>query len=309
MKVLFVFILFSVFGAVQAATQCEVDLNVDGICDQYSVFSSNEDETFSNITIGIGGSDKKIKGSFELGDGGLSSGYMPGDFSLLIDYYPRNTLMTKYDFRWDLNLNDFVLYKVSGWEEPDRDEKYSIGGESVPSEDRFPRVFDVRRIECCVKFSQFVGNGPVVKNMSEDNKVAEIKKDFKYVMKKLPEGEKGALFFRPGTGGERISIPKDLVYEMTLIVEDDNVGAINDYAYYLYRNKETALAAMLLKKIHQKYPERVVATLNLADAYWGLGMKGDACPLYKNYVKKMNALGKSSRIPASVKNKDYCISR
>lgn len=309
MKFLFGFMLFSVFGVVQAATQCQIDLNSDGVCDHYAVSSSAEDETFSNITIDIGGSDKKITGGFELGSGGLSEGYIPGDFSLLIDYYPHNTLITKYDFRWDRSLNDFVLYKMSGWEEPDRDEKYSIGDENVPGEDRIPRGFDVRRIECCVKFSQFSGNGPAVKNMSESAKVAEINKDFKYVLKKLPEGEKGGLFLQPGTSGERISIPKDLVYEMSLIVGDNNVGAINDYAYYLYRNKESALAVLLLKTIHQKYPERLVAILNLADAYWDLGMKEDACPLYASYIDKMNVLGKSSRIPASVKDKDYCMKR
>jgi hypothetical protein len=306
MKFLFVLIFLFVTSAAQAEPNCKVDLNADGICDSYSVSLPVDDLDFSNITISIGGTDEKRTGSFELGNGGLSNGYIPGDFSLLIDYQIHNTLITKYDFRWNLSVKDWVLYKMSQWEEPYRDEKYSIGGEEIPSEAKFPRQFDVRRIDCCVKFSQFSGNGPIVKNVAENKKIMEMHNDFNYIFKKLPEGEKSSLFFKADAAGERISIPKDLIYEIALIIGDDNVVAVNDYAYYLYRNKEPILAAMLLKVINQKYPKRVVAVLNLADAYWDIGMKKDACLLYKDYANKMNEQGKSSRIPASVKSKLDC---
>jgi hypothetical protein len=295
-------------GAVHANSNCEADLNGDGICDPYSVATPEVDSTTSQITINIGGGDKAVSGNFELGDGGLSPGYKPGDFSLLLDFYTRNVNLIKYDFRWDSQRQDWMLYKKATWIEPSRDEKYSLGGEKPPSEALFPQQFDVQRVACCTFFSQFSENSPTVKILSAEDRVVAVKKDFKYVVDRLSQGEKGELFYTTDETGGKVkrNIPKDFVYEMTLIVSDENVGALNDYAYYLYRNQNNVLAALLLSEIHKKYPNRVVATLNLADAYWDLGMKNDACPLYKDYVNKMTALGKSARIPAPARSRVNC---
>lgn len=83
---------------VSANSICEADLNGDGICDPYSVSSHEGDGTISRITIDIGGGDKSVSGVFELGDGGLSVGYLPGEFSLLLDFYTRNTDLAQYSF-------------------------------------------------------------------------------------------------------------------------------------------------------------------------------------------------------------------
>lgn len=308
MKIIIPLFLLLAIGGVHANSNCEADLNGDGICDPYSVATPEVDSTTSQITINIGGGDKAVSGNFELGDGGLSPGYMSGDFSLLLDFYTRNVNLIKYDFRWDSQRQDWMLYKKATWVEPSRDEKYSLGGEKTPSEALFPQQFDVQRVACCTFFSQFSENGTTVKTLSAEDRVVAIKKDFEYVVDKLPQGEKGELFYTVDEAGGKIrrNIPKDFVYEMTLIVSDGNVGALNDYAYYLYRNQNNILAALLLKEIHKKYPDRVVATLNLADAYWDLGMKNDACPLYKDYVNKMTAMGKSTRIPAPAKSRVNC---
>ena len=90
------------------------------------------------------------------------------------------------------------------------------------------------------------------------------------------------------------------------MISDDNVGPLNNYAYYLYRNKNNVLAALLLREIHKKFPERVVATLKLADAYWDIGINSDACPLYKEYIAKMTKDGKGRRIPQAAKSRENC---
>jgi predicted Zn-dependent protease len=144
--------------------------------------------------------------------------------------------------------------------------------------------------------------------LSNEDQLAEIRKDFKYILGKLPQGEKGELFYGLDDSGNKVrkSIPQELVYELTLIISKDNVGPLNDYAYYLYRSKNNILAALLLREIHKKFPERVVATLNLADAYWDIGMKSDACPLYKEYIAKMTESGKGERIPQSAESRENC---
>lgn len=90
-------------------------------------------------------------------------------------------------------------------------------------------------------------------------------------------------------------------------MSDENVGPLNDYVYYLCRNKNSVLAARLLKEVHKKFPERVVAILNLADAYWDIGMKSDACPIYKEYIAKMTKNGKDGRIPQSAKSRENVV--
>jgi len=308
MRIAVFFVFVFMVTVASANSSCEADLNGDGVCDSYSVSPLEDDGTVSRITIDIGGSDKSVSGDFELGDGGLSVGYLPGEFSLLLDFYTRNTDLTQYSFRWSSAQKDWVLYKKSTWVEPSRDEKYTLGGEKVPIEALFPQQFDVQRITCCTLFSQFSENGPNFSSLNDEAQLAEVRKDFKYILGKLPQGEKGELFYGVDDGGNKVrrSIPQELVHELTLIVSDDNVGPLNDYAYYLYRNKNSVLAALLLKEIHKKFPQRVVAILNLADAYWDIGMKSDACPLYKEYIAKMTKNGKGGRIPQSAKSRENC---
>ena len=307
-RVLAFFIIFFVAEISSAITSCEADLNGDGICDPYIVKALEEDGTVSRITIDVGGSDKSVSGDFELGNGGLSAGYLSGEFSLLLDFYTRKTDLTKYSFRWDAVRQDWILYKKSTWLEPSRDEKYTLEGEKAPVDASFPQQFDVERVVCCTLFSQFSNGGPNFKFMNDSERLLEIKKDFKYILKYISQGEKGNLFYGVDETGKIIkrNIPQDFVYELTLIVSDENVGSLNDYAYYLYRNHDYVLAAILLKEIHKKYPERVVAILNLADAYWEIGMKSEACPLYSEYIEKMTRNGKGARIPQLAKSRVSC---
>jgi hypothetical protein len=303
------FLVFALLASVvNASSSCEADLNGDGICDPYGVRPLEDDGTISRITIDIGGGNKSVSGVFELGDGGLSVGYLPGELSLLLDFYTRNINLTQYSFKWDSAREDWVLYKISTWAEPSRDEKYTLGGERVPVEELFSQKFNVQRVACCTLFSQFSENRPDFSYLSNEDQLAEIRKDFKYILGKLPQGEKGELFYGLDDSGNKVrrSIPQELVYELTLIISNNNVGPLNDYAYYLYRSKNNVLAALLLREIHKKFPERVVATLNLADAYWDIGMKSDACPLYKEYIAKMTDSGKGERIPQSAESRENC---
>ena len=62
-------------------------------------------------------------------------------------------------------------------------------------------------------------------------------------------------------------------------------------------------AAELLKHITLKHPDRVVAYLNLADAYWALGKEEPAQKAYNQYHEKMIEAGKQTRIPERVQSR------
>lgn len=59
-------------------------------------------------------------------------------------------------------------------------------------------------------------------------------------------------------------------------------------------------AVELLKHITQKHPDRIVAYLNLADAYWAMGEQEKARKAYNQYYEKMVANQKQARIPQRV---------
>ncbi len=140
MRIILSFLILLAVGNLSAATKCEADLNGDGVCDPYTI-TRTEDGASSNITIKIGSTDKTVSGEFDLGDGGLSVGYFPAEFSLLLDFHTRDTDLTKYVFKWSPAHKDWVLYKKATWIEPSRDEKYSLYGRNFPGMACFHKIF------------------------------------------------------------------------------------------------------------------------------------------------------------------------
>lgn len=88
--------------------------------------------------------------------------------------------------------------------------------------------------------------------------------------------------------------------ELAEHVSEQNVVLLNDLAYYLDESGNSRPAAIILKAVHAAFPDRVVAKLNLADAYWNLGEKPGAQRLYRDYQRDMKRQGKAAKIPARV---------
>lgn len=78
------------------------------------------------------------------------------------------------------------------------------------------------------------------------------------------------------------------------------VGWSNDLGFLFEQAGHPAEAAELLQHIIRKHPGRVVAYLNLADAYWAMGQREQAREAYGQYHGKMLANGKQARIPSRV---------
>ncbi|WP_281237911.1 tetratricopeptide repeat protein [Flavobacterium praedii] len=75
----------------------------------------------------------------------------------------------------------------------------------------------------------------------------------------------------------------------------------NDIAYYLEQARAYKESIFLLKEILSKYPDRVVAYLNLGDAQWGFDQNEKAKTSYQKYVELMKTQGKDlNKIPKRV---------
>jgi len=87
----------------------------------------------------------------------------------------------------------------------------------------------------------------------------------------------------------------------TYPLSDANQVTYNNIGYYLEQAGSYEAAVYLLSAVLEKYPQRAVAHLNIADAYWGDGKRGKARKHYEKYVGLMKRQGKDmSVIPQSV---------
>lgn len=89
-----------------------------------------------------------------------------------------------------------------------------------------------------------------------------------------------------------------LLYKFPL--ENKTLQKYNDIAYYLQQANANEEAIFLLEKIIEKYPNRIVAYLNLADSYIGINNKEEAKENYEKYVKLMKQNNKDEKIPKRV---------
>ncbi|MFY1047383.1 tetratricopeptide repeat protein [Chryseobacterium sp. GP-SGM7] len=85
-----------------------------------------------------------------------------------------------------------------------------------------------------------------------------------------------------------------------IIISASNITKINDFAFSL-ESINPSVSINVLQKIIQKYPDRVVAYLNIANSYWITGKKEKAIENYKTYISLMKSQKKDlNKIPKYV---------
>ncbi|MCD1118190.1 tetratricopeptide repeat protein [Chryseobacterium turcicum] len=90
-------------------------------------------------------------------------------------------------------------------------------------------------------------------------------------------------------------------WENQIIVNNKNVAYLNNIAFYYLQKNQNNIAEILLEKILQNFPERVVAWLNLADLQWKLEEREKAKTFYEKYISLMKSQGKDlNKIPLRV---------
>jgi len=83
----------------------------------------------------------------------------------------------------------------------------------------------------------------------------------------------------------------------------DYVAALNDYAYFLQKQKLYTQAIKILRIVHQKDPERVVTYLNLADSLWHSNKRQEAKSFYRQYARMMESTELIRAIPQRVRQR------
>ncbi|RPE75883.1 tetratricopeptide repeat protein [Vulcaniibacterium tengchongense] len=110
-----------------------------------------------------------------------------------------------------------------------------------------------------------------------------------------PENARRAALIELATLGKNEKIPEYLAIQLASIVDASNVAIINDAGYYQEQAGFLESALIILNAVHNRFPKRVVARLNLADTYWKLGNKMRACALYGEYL----SAARKSKTPPS----------
>lgn len=287
------------------AYACNYDFNSDGECDSINIERLTSPEGYSLIEISVANKNK-VSGIFNIGAASIAPGYIPGEIIIPLEFYSTHTpQQSNYTFKWNKEINNFVLTKVSNWSEPYRDEAYSLSDEKIPKKDIFPTDFDVRRIPCCTLLSDFKGQSVNYETISKEQLKKSIDADIKYLNGEISNGVNSSLFYTsmPSTEFNKKAIPPEFIYELSTSVDQANLETLNNYAYYMQKTGNSNLAAVLLHKIVEKFPERAVAKLNLADSYWDIDLKEDACTQYRNHIKDMNSLKKNSLIPSTTRSR------
>lgn len=302
-------VIFLNLSTYAAASACTYDFNQDTLCDSFTITPTEEhDELFSlKITLGNG---KEISGSFNMISAGIAPGYFPGEIVIPLDFYSPNTIEQRtYTFRWSNQAENWILIKESSWDEPYREEIYALKQEPIPKEKKFPTNFHVQRIQCCVLLSDFKEKAPTYQALSKQQQTAAIDEDIAFLKKALTSEKKDSLLYKTTSKTDqdnRKPIPPDFVYELSTALKIQNVEFLNNYAFYMQEAGNTVLSTMLLEKIHQKFPDRIVTKINLADGYWELGMKDTACHFYHEYIEDMENTGRSAKIPLRAKRRADC---
>ncbi|WP_186105771.1 tetratricopeptide repeat protein [Burkholderia gladioli] len=179
----------------------------------------------------------------------------------------------RYIYRWSADYKNWCLIRQISGEKSD-----VTSGTVVPTE-------DVLRVSGCAP----MGEIDSLTYESKDRVRSEIQdeiKDFKKAAQ-TPSSLEGYV----------VNMPGFQVAEFAGSIDENNVEDINNLAFYLAKYKRSGDAVEILQSLVKRFPDRTVARLNLADAYWDVDAKDLAVPQYQEYNRQMNAKGLSAKIP------------
>ncbi|MFM0042550.1 tetratricopeptide repeat protein [Paraburkholderia sediminicola] len=179
-------------------------------------------------------------------------------------------------YEWNKKIEDWCLIREVTGEKPD-----------IPSGD----LFGSRQVARVVGCPRIGNDGPY-----RYEEKSALKNDIsdEIVMFKNAQRDKATL--KQYIANMPFYVPLELADNLDVVSVQD----VNDIAFYLIENGRADDSAPLLQRIVEKYPDRVVAKLNLADAYWQDKMIPQAKEMYQRYAKQMGDQGKSARVPERV---------
>ncbi|WP_175689855.1 tetratricopeptide repeat protein [Burkholderia anthina] len=182
----------------------------------------------------------------------------------------------RYIYRWGASYKSWCLIRQISGEKSD-----ITSGMVVPTE-------DVLRVSGCAPIGKTDSLVYESKNQVQreiDNELNDFKKST-----------------RTQSSLERYisEMPDFRVAELGAYVDAENVEDVNNLTFYLGKYKRSSDAVQILQYLVKKIPNRIVARLNLADAYWEIDAKELAVPEYREYRRQMDLKGLSAKIPPRV---------
>jgi tetratricopeptide (TPR) repeat protein len=97
---------------------------------------------------------------------------------------------------------------------------------------------------------------------------------------------------------QKITACTEYLKSDTFKVSKNNLVFLNDCGYYLQAAGDNESAVSVLNKVLKAFPDRAVAHLNIADAYYELGDVEPSRLHYRKYCEIMQKEGKDKKIPA-----------
>ncbi|MBR7890734.1 tetratricopeptide repeat protein [Burkholderia multivorans] len=182
----------------------------------------------------------------------------------------------RYIYKWSAADKNWCLIRQINGEKPD-----ITSGTVVPVE-------DVLRVSGC---------SPIGKN---DSLTYESKKQVQDEIRGELDEFKKATQARASLEKYVSEISDFQVAELAAYIDAENVEEVNNLAFFLEKYKRNSEAVQLLQSLIKKFPNRTVARLNLADAYWEIDAKELAASEYREYRRQMNFKGLSAKIPPRV---------
>lgn len=182
----------------------------------------------------------------------------------------------RYIYKWSANEKNWCLIRQVTGEKSD-----ITSGTVVPTE-------DVLRVSGC---------STIGKN---DSLIYEPKEQVRSEIRSELDDLKKAAREQSSLEKYIAEVPDFRLAELGSYIDASNVEDVNNLAFYLEKYKRSGDAVEVLQSLVKKFPNRAVARLNLADAYWDIDTKELATPEYREYKHQMNAKGLSEKIPPRV---------
>lgn len=274
----FCFVLHGLLATQQYLSHEIADFNADGRMDAVEVRNAKFDDNglllSKTISVDLGGIRKIVYEDVPTATGNISVyAGLPSD--LIIDYSNRSSRDSAelvYDiYTWSMPRRSLCLKASVTGVPPNQ-----LRGEIIPSE------VEVERFSGC----NHPGDAVSPKALSKTEATASISREMEKASGNRP-------------------IPEYYAFELASIITKENVTAINNVAYSQEQRGFLIPALIILESVHRKFPGRLVATINLADTYWKLSKKSEACRLYRLYNTMLKSR-KQGRAPERVRVRSAC---
>lgn len=207
-------------------------------------------------------------------------------------------------FQYDASVKKIVVSKVLLLSSNSECDKSILSVYALPSNDLMSIPFEEFDGAKAFEYLKKLRSDFMAKKIGSEKLFSvSVTSNFEKALAAFKVGDKAKLKELMGNmlvdGGSSDSCPPDS-YVVEKYYYPGMVGWSNDVGFLFAEAGYYQEAIELLKVVVSENQDRTVAYLNLADAYWGLGLKELSAENYKKYSLLMQQSGKFAKIPKRV---------